>query len=64
MSSTVGELLARLPAAADEEQRRGWAVACARALGLLSGVARDVIEAGLTPVTGPARPQTGKADSE
>ncbi|MGW7079143.1 ANTAR domain-containing protein [Streptomyces sp. NPDC054866] len=31
---------------------------------LLSSVARDVIEAGLTPVTGPARPQTDKADSE
>ncbi|MWA12134.1 ANTAR domain-containing protein [Streptomyces sp. BA2] len=34
MSSTVGELLDSLPAAADQEQRRGWVVACAQALGL------------------------------
>ncbi|MGW5736423.1 MULTISPECIES: ANTAR domain-containing protein [Streptomyces] len=31
---------------------------------LLSNVAREVIESGLTPVSGPARPQTDKADSE
>ncbi|MGW7079142.1 ANTAR domain-containing protein [Streptomyces sp. NPDC054871] len=34
MGSTVGELLDSLPAAANQEQRRGWAVACAQALGL------------------------------
>ncbi|MFD3572285.1 ANTAR domain-containing protein [Streptomyces sp. NPDC058644] len=34
MGSTVGELLVSLPAAAGQEQRRGWAVACAQALGL------------------------------
>ncbi|WP_409055081.1 ANTAR domain-containing protein [Streptomyces sp. SYP-A7185] len=34
MSSTVGELLDSLPAAATQDERRGWAVACAQALGL------------------------------
>ncbi|MGW0903190.1 ANTAR domain-containing protein [Streptomyces sp. NPDC002853] len=34
MGATVGELLSSLPAAANQEQRRGWAVACAQALGL------------------------------
>ncbi|MFC8130393.1 ANTAR domain-containing protein [Streptomyces sp. NPDC057302] len=34
MGSTVGELLVSLPAAANQEQRREWAVACAQALGL------------------------------
>lgn len=34
MGSTVRELLDSLHAAADDEQRRVWAVACARALGL------------------------------
>lgn len=34
MSSTVQELLGSLHRAANDEQRRAWAVACARALGL------------------------------